>query len=156
MGHVKIVQKEISTYIRQEMFFDTILPHEIGHIIFRELVGYNKALPLWLDEGVACMQEHASKERLAVARSLVDLKLHIHFDELSTIRDVNVIIPFIFYNESASIMDFLLRKFGRNKFIDFCRSLRDEENWEQSLKGVYKLKNLDELEKLWVADLAGN
>jgi hypothetical protein len=156
MGHVKIAQKEISTYIRQETFFDTILPHEIGHIIFRELVGYNKALPLWLDEGVACMQEHEGKERLAAAKRLVELNLHIHFDELSKIRDVSVIIPFIFYNESASIIDFLLRRFGRNKFIDFCRSLRDEENWEQSLKGVYKVKNLDELEKLWVADCTGN
>ncbi|MDD5043014.1 MAG: hypothetical protein PHV40_05065, partial [Candidatus Omnitrophica bacterium] len=34
-GHVRISTKEISTYIGQEMFFDTILPHEIGHIVFR-------------------------------------------------------------------------------------------------------------------------
>ncbi|MFA6358178.1 MAG: hypothetical protein WCY09_05880 [Candidatus Omnitrophota bacterium] len=155
-GHVQIAKKEISTYIWQEMFFDTILPHEIGHIIFRELVGYNKFLPLWLDEGVACMQEYESRDRLATAQCLVNLKLYTHFNELSKIKDSNVIIPFIFYNQSASIVDFLLRRFGRNKFIDFCRSLRDEDNWEQSLKGIYKLKSLEELEKYWVADLSGN
>lgn len=155
-GHVQIAKKEISTFIWQEMFFDTILPHEIGHIIFREFVGYNKALPLWLDEGVACMQEYESKERLATAKCLVNLKLYTHLDDLSEIRDSSVIIPFIFYNEAASIVDFLLRRFGRNKFVDFCRSLRDEPNWEQSLKGVYKLKGLEELEKLWVADLTLN
>jgi len=155
-GHVQVVKKEISTYIWQEMFFDTILPHEIGHIIFREFVGYNKALPLWLDEGVACMQEYESKERLATAKCLVNLNLYTHLQDLSKIRDSGVIIPLIFYNESASIVDFLLRRFGRNKFVDFCRSLRDEPDWEQSLRGVYKLRGLEELEKLWVADLTEN
>jgi len=155
-GHVRIDKKEISTYMWQEMLFDTILPHEMGHIIFREFVGYNKALPLWLDEGVACMQEYESKERLATAKCLVNLKLYTHLDDLSTIRDSSVIIPFIFYNEAASLVDFLLRRFGRNKFVDFCRSLRDEPDWEQSLKGVYKLRNLEELEKLWVEDLTEN
>jgi len=155
-GHVQIAKKEISTYIWQEALFDTILPHEMGHIIFREFVGYNKALPLWLDEGVACMQEYESKERLATAKCLVNLKLYTHLEDLSKLKDPNVIIPFIFYNESASIVDFLLRRFGRNKFVDFCRSMRDEPDWEQSLKGVYRFKNLDELEKLWVADLTEN
>jgi len=155
-GHVQVVTKEISTYIWQEMFFDTILPHEIGHIIFREFVGYNKALPLWLDEGVACMQEYESKERLATAKCLVNLKLYTHLDDLSKIRESSVIIPFIFYNESASLVDFLLRRYGRSKFVDFCRSLRDQPDWQQSLKGVYKLKGLDELEKNWVMDLTEN
>jgi len=155
-AHVQVQKKEISTYIWQEMFFDTILPHEIGHIIFRELVGYNKALPLWLDEGVACMQEYESKDRLTTAKCLVNLNLYMPLMELSEIRDAKVVIPLIFYNESASLVDFLLRRFGRNKFIDFCRSLRDEPDWEQSLRGVYRLKNLDELERLWVADLTEN
>lgn len=155
-GHVQIKTKEISTYIWQELFFDTILPHEIGHIIFRELVGFNKELPLWLDEGVACMQEYESRDRLNTAKCLVNLKLYTHLDDLSKIKDSSVIIPFIFYNQSASIIDFLLRRFGRNKFVDFCRSLRDTDDWVQSLKAVYRLKNLEELEKLWIADLTEN
>jgi len=155
-GSVQVTKKEISTYMWQEMLFDTILPHEMGHIIFREFVGYNKALPLWLDEGVACMQEYESKERLATAKCLVNLKLYTHLEDLSKIKDSSVIIPFIFYNEAASLVDFLLRRFGRNKFVDFCRSMRDEPDWEQSLKGVYKIRNLEELEKIWVEDLTEN
>jgi hypothetical protein len=154
-GNVQVAKKEISTYIWQEMFFDTILPHEIGHIVFRELIGYNKSLPLWLDEGVACMQEYESKDRLLTAKCLVNLNLYTPLNTLSEIKDPQVIIPLIFYNEAASLVDFLLRRFGRNQFIDFCRSVRDESDWKQSLRGVYRLKNLDELEKLWVADLTG-
>jgi len=155
-GHVRILEKEVSTFIWQEMFFDTILPHEIGHIIFREFVGYTKTLPLWLDEGVACMQEYESKERLATAKCLVNLKLYTRLEDLSKINDSAVIIPFIFYNESASLVDFLLRKYGRNKFVDFCRSLRDGSDWQQSIRGVYKVRNLDELERNWVEDLTVN
>ncbi len=155
-GHVQVIKKEISTYIWQEMFFDTILPHEIGHIIFREFVGYTKELPLWLDEGVACMQEYESKERLLIAKSLVSLGLHTHLDELSKIKGDVVIIPFIFYSESASLVDFLLRRFGRSKFVDFCRQLRDEQDWQSALKNIYKFKNLEELERFWVADLKEN
>ena len=91
-SRVQIKKKEISTYMWQEMLFDTILPHEMGHIIFREFVGYNKALPLWLDEGVACMQEYESKERLATAKCLVNLKLYTHLSDLSQIKDASVIL----------------------------------------------------------------
>lgn len=155
-GHVQVIKKEISTYIGQEMFFDIILPHEIGHIIFREFVGYKKQLPLWLDEGVACMQERGSGERLLVAQSLVKMGLHTHLEELSRIQGDVIIIPFIFYSESASLVDFLLRAFGRSKFVDFCRTLRDNDDWLTALKNTYKLKNLEELEAIWVADLKSN
>jgi len=155
-ANVQVVKKEISTYIWQEMFFDTILPHEIGHIIFREFVGYGKQLPLWLDEGVACMQEFESKERLAVAKSLVKMGLHTRLEELSKIRGEVMIIPFIFYSESASLVDFLLRAFGRGKFVEFCRGLRDEQDWQTALKNTYKFKDLGEFERLWVADLKEN
>ena len=152
-GNVQVVKKEISTYIWQEMFFDIILPHEIGHIIFREFVGYDKQLPLWLDEGVACMQEFGSKDRLLVAQSLVALKLQLSLEELSRIRGDVMIIPFIFYSESASVVDFLLRAFGRNKFVDFCRGMRDEPDWMVAFKNTYKFRNLEDLERLWIADL---
>lgn len=152
-GHVYIIKKEIRTYIWQDKFFDTILPHEMGHIIFREFVGYKKTLPLWLDEGVACMQESDSQERLVIAKGLVRWKLYIDLNELSKIKTTSLIMPFIFYSQSASTVDFLLRNYGRKKFVDFCRQLRDEENWEEALKSVYNLKDLKQLEELWSSDL---
>ena len=155
-GSVEVYKKEISTYINQDVFFDIILPHEIGHIIFREFVGYKNKLPLWLDEGVACMQEYGSSERLLIAQHLVKLRLYTRLEEFSKIHDSSVIIPFIFYNEAASIVDFLLRKFGRSQFVQFCRWLRDEQDWEQALKSVYRFNNIEELEQAWVADAMAN
>ncbi len=126
----------------------------MGHIVFREFIGYNKHLPLWVDEGVACMQERGSQERLIIAKILTKWNLHIPLRDLSRFNDYALIIPIIFYSESASIMDFLLRTFGRTRFVRFCRRLRDAENWEEALSSVYKLADLDALEELWIADLA--
>ncbi|HQP91972.1 MAG TPA: hypothetical protein PLU24_04785, partial [Candidatus Omnitrophota bacterium] len=45
-------QKTIWSFPREAGFFDSLLPHELGHIIFREVIGYRQ-VPLWLEEGVA-------------------------------------------------------------------------------------------------------
>ena len=148
-AHVNVQTREISTYISQDFFFEVILPHEMGHIIFREIVGFDKYLPLWLDEGVACMQENQSYERIAIARNLVSLGLHLPLKDLAVIGDYNIAVPLIFYNQSASIIDFLLARFGRRNFVNFCRRLRDGNDWENSLIKVYKFSDLNDLEEKW-------
>jgi len=154
-AHVHVIKKEMSTYIGQERFFDTILPHELGHIIFREFVGYKTRLPLWLDEGVACMQEAESQKRSSLARALVKQGNYIPLAELSSMRDYNSIIPAVFYSQAASIVDFLLRRFGRERFVLLCRRLRDGQDWQEALKSIYRFEDLGELEKLWIANLKG-
>jgi len=148
-AHVNVQTREISTYISQDFFFEVILPHEMGHIIFREIVGFDKYLPLWLDEGVACMQENQSYKRIAIARNLVSLGLHLPLKDLAVIGDYNIAVPLIFYNQSASIIDFLLARFGRRNFVNFCRRLRDGSDWENSLIKVYKFSDLNDLEEKW-------
>ena len=149
-AHVSVKKKEISTYIWHEKFFDTILPHEMGHIIFRELVGFKRRLPLWLDEGVACLQEIDSEDRLNAAKILVGAKLYMSIEKLSEIRNYKAVIPLIFYNQSASIVHFLFDKFGRKKFVSFCRYIDDGIKWRKALEIAYGFDNLDSLEKEWL------
>ena len=148
-GHVNVIKKEISTYLWQEEFFDIILPHEMAHIIFREFIGFDKKLPLWLDEGVACSQERGNEERLLIAKFMIKLKLYTPFEELSNVNTPELIMPFLFYSQAASILDFLLQEFGRERFVNFCRRLRDETDWQESLLSVYNAGNLKELEDKW-------
>ena len=152
-AHVQVVKKEIKTYIGRKDFFNTILPHEMGHIIFREFVGYNKKLPLWIDEGVACMQEEGSYKRLKAMQSFAKQNKYLKISELSNINNYKLNDMDLFYSQSASIIDFLLNRFGRNKFVDFCRQLRDKENWEEALKTTYGFGSLEELEKDWIGKL---
>lgn len=152
-GGVHIVSKEIVTYVGKEQFLDYVLPHEMGHIIFREVVGYEKSLPLWMDEAVAILQEKNREKYLQAAKKLVNGGEYIPLKELSQIRSYQGISPDTFYSESASIVDFLLKKFGRNTFVIFCRRLRDGKKWEEALLAIYKFEDLEGLEKAWVNSL---
>ena len=155
-GEVRIRERKISTYIHGEDFLSSVLPHEMGHLIFREFVGYKTYLPLWLDEGMACLNERKyRKERLLIARGLVRANMYIPLQELTNINDPELIVmPNIFYAESASAVDFLLAEFGKDKFLAFCRKIRDGQDWEESLKKVYKFKDLSELNEKWVEFLS--
>ena len=147
---VHVIRKEIATYVKREQFVDYILPHELGHIIFREEVGFDKELPLWLDEGIAVLQEKDRKRYLAVAREMAREGGYAPLDELSKIRSYEQISPLNFYAESASLVEFLLREFGGDRFVTFCRRLRDRGEWEEALRKTYKFEDLKALEEAWV------
>ena len=152
-GGVHVIRKEIITYVRDEEFFDYVLPHEMGHIIFRETIGFDKKIPLWLDEAVAVLQEKDREAYLAIARKLVKEGDYIPLAELSGIRGYKSIDSQVFYSESASIIDFLLNKYGRDTFVMFCRRIRDGEEWEKALLKTYRFEGLEELQEAWVNHL---
>ncbi|MCF7887479.1 MAG: hypothetical protein K9L71_03605 [Candidatus Omnitrophica bacterium] len=151
-AHVNIKEKQINTYIGQGDFFDIILPHELGHIIFREFVGFNKKLPLCLDEGLACFQEIDNFRRKKIAAEIIKKGLYFSLDKIFKIgrSDFQTIKPIIFYSQCFSVMDFLLKRYGRNRFTVFCRRVRDGENWEDALIASYRFRSLEELEIKWI------
>lgn len=153
-GCALVNEKIIKTFPYAQGFFDTILPHEMGHIIFREFVGfYNYAVPIWLDEGVASYQENL---RRAIANrivkeameenSFIDLEKLSNFSPQS-FRDSRLVS--LFYAESLSIIDFLIKEFGSDNFVLFCQNLRDKKNLEAALRSTYPFSNIKELDRTW-------
>jgi len=150
---VHVIKKEIITYARKEQFLEETLPHELGHIIFREVVGYDKKLPLWLDEGVAVLQEKDRSKYLNTAKKIIGTDDFVPLYELSKVRDYEKIPPVVLYSEAASLVSFLLEEYGRNKFISFCRAIRDKDDWIEALLKTYKFENLNQLEEAWIGKL---
>lgn len=149
-AHVSIKNRTIKTFMGQQLFLDSILPHEMTHIIFREFIGLKVNLPLWIDEGVACSQEKSSLDsRMRLAVGLVAQDAYLRFDKLSEVRDANLIVPNIFYSESAAIIVFLLTKYDKDLFLDFSRKLRDGMGWEKAILDTYHFANLAEFETAW-------
>ncbi len=150
-----VYERKIYTFVNMKNFFDVILPHEIGHIVFREFIGHAKPLPLWLDEGVASYLERAQRaDRLKTAKGLVRTKLLMQIKELETVNKMYLLImPDIFYAESASIIEFLIRTYGKERFIEFMRNLRDlrnDQSWEVAVKESYGFQSIDELNARWM------
>ncbi|HNX81649.1 MAG TPA: peptidase MA family metallohydrolase [Candidatus Omnitrophota bacterium] len=152
--------KVIQTFAGANGFLETILPHELGHIIFGEFVGFdNPAVPVWLEEGVASYEQ---KERFKQADLLVraaraqgalfsyEQLAEANPHMLSDDRAVTV-----FYAESVSIVDFMLKEFGTEAFVGFCQNLRDYKNLNRAVVLAFSpMASAHELFQLWEAKRA--
>lgn len=147
-------EKTIHSFVFEKGFFDTILPHELGHIVFREFVGFdNPSIPLWLDEGVASYQE---KSRYSFSESVVKRAIKdnsfFSLQKLFTIRPQLVSDPLyvhIFYAEAVSVVGYMIKEFGKDNFVVFCQNLRDKRDFEKAMRSVYPWTTIDEFDKAW-------
>jgi hypothetical protein len=145
--------KVVYAFYGKEGFFEHVLPHEIGHIIFREFVGFdNPAVPLWLDEGAASYHEIGGNIRAVLAREMKNMP---SLDRLSVV-DPHAIgdqrAAALFYAEAAGVIDFLLRTYGKESFVLFCRSLRDTRELDRALSYAFSIQGgIAELDRLWRA-----
>jgi hypothetical protein len=158
---VSVRSRVMKTFVGQVHFFDSLLPHEMTHIIFREFIGANTQLPLWIDEGVASSQEISNLyARMQIAKDLVARNQYIKLDNLSEVSDLeeNTVSPDIFYPEAASLIVFLIREKGRDRFLDFSRALRDGgdgADWKSALLKIYNFSSLEDMEKAWKEFILG-
>ena len=153
-GCAKVKEKVISTFLYAQRFFDTILPHEMGHIIFREFVGFdNYAIPLWLEEGVSSYQENLMRLKVnKLVKEAIDKGTFMSLEKLSNFnpqlsQDSELVK--LFYVESLSIINYLIKEFGSDNFVFFCQNLRDKKNLEAALRSAYSFSNIQELEQAW-------
>ena len=78
VGNANYATKSISSFSGSGEFLQSILPHEIAHLIFRDFVGFAGEVPLWLDEGVAQWQEKPKRQLVKYyVRTLYEKKLLI-------------------------------------------------------------------------------
>ena len=154
-GSALVRTKTINTYPLAAGFFDSLLPHELGHIIFREFVGLNADVPIWLDEGVACFQEKARRwganktVKKAIKNNTFVPLYEITRRSFTSAQDRKSIE--LLYAESASIVYFLIVKRGKYNFVKFCRALRDGKRLDEAISSAYpRYKNLKELNNAWI------
>jgi hypothetical protein len=153
-GQVDPAAKEISTFPSESGFFDSILPHELGHIIFREAAGFNGNIPLWLDEGVAMYQERAKSIGAdGHVRELIDSGAYIPLAQLDAMAlgsKTDRAVVNAFYNEAASLVGFLIKKYEVYRFERLCHELMKGKPFTVALKKAYmQFDGLGALEKAW-------
>jgi hypothetical protein len=148
-------ERTIRTFPSAYGFFDSTLPHELGHIIFHEYIGFAVEVPLWFEEGVAMCQEKA--KRLGadedVLRALKNGQF-ISLTELTNMRLYSDSPPDkvdLFYAESASVVNYLIGELGESRFAKLCRELKDGRDFLGALQASYvRFSSLDELNRSWV------
>ena len=160
-GVASYTEKSIITFPRNENFIDGILPHEMTHLIFRDFVGFEGEIPLWMDEGVAQWQEPKKREiSKAMAKFLLDNGKNLSLKEITSLdirgsQDTEKVQEF--YMQAVSLVDFLVKKYGAQVFTEFCRQLRDGKNLNEALRFSYptSIRSLEELENQWITYVQG-
>lgn len=154
-GSAQPRSKMIHSFSGAAVFLETILPHEIGHIIFREFVGFdNPAIPAWLEEGVASYeQEERFMQADTLVRAAKSQGTFFTYERLSLARpqalsDDKAVA--VFYAESVSIVDFMLKEYGKEAFVGFCQNLRDYKNLNRAVALAFSpMASAQELFQLW-------
>ena len=154
-GMANYKAKEIHIFNRGEGFLDGLLPHEITHLVFRDFVGTEGEIPLWMDEGVAQWEEPAKRAiSKKIARYLVATVKDFHTQDLMT-TDVRKLHDdekvHYFYMQSVSLVDYLIKTYGPAAFTEFCRGLRDGKKFEDALKAAFpgKMETINDLDTRW-------
>ncbi len=146
----------IVSFSNQPGFIDEVLVHEISHLVLHDLVGFDKTIPLFFDEGVAQLLGKRDEElHLPILGRLLANGAAIPVTELLNYslqgkedsREVSM-----FYVESLYIVDFLIKTYGKEKFKELCRCLRDGKAFEEALKDVYypELTSMEDLQAAWI------
>lgn len=149
-------EKKLWTYPHAAGFFDSILPHELGHIIFREFVGFNSDVPLWFEEGVASYQEkskrYAAKSTVKEALAKKKIFSMAGLSDIRSAHDINGSENVeIFYAQAVSIVYFLIDKFDNSRFAVFCRNLKEGMSFDSALDRTYfSIKDRRDLYKQWM------
>jgi hypothetical protein len=156
VGNANYTTKQISGFSGCAQFKTDTLPHEIAHLVFRDFVGFVGEVPLWLDEGVAQRQEKSKRELINYyARDLYEKNKLLSLKSL-TEMDVRRVAEGVqaqdFYIQAASLVSFLIERYGVDNFTHFCRQLRDGKSLDEALRFAYssRIGSLDDLEQKWL------
>jgi hypothetical protein len=132
--------------------------HELTHIVFAEFA-HARPAPLWLHEGLAVYESGAvvGQTRMlrdaAAARKLLPLgDLVESYRERYPTEKEKVIL---FYLQSSSFVDFLISRFGREKFGEFAAHIAKTGDFGHAVRTVFSREFLSApaLYKAWTESL---
>ncbi|MBL7155671.1 MAG: hypothetical protein ISS90_00835 [Candidatus Omnitrophica bacterium] len=159
-GMANYEKKEIISYKWSKGFTESLLPHELTHLIFRDFVGFTGKIPLWLDEGVAQWEEKARGHAIKIVKNLIKDGNYIPVRRLMAMdvrHEDNYELARNFYAQATTLVGYLIEEYGGIKFSLFCRQLRDGKSVDEALSFVYanSIRSVDELEKKWLKYYGG-
>lgn len=133
------------------------LPHELTHMVLHEWFGGQADIPRWIDEGLARRMEQSRDHYAEAAKIGRDAIAGEYFrfrdlfaQEQYPSRGDRT---FRFYEQSATIVLFLLDSFGPESAVAFFETLKEGGTHDQAAAaamGIAEEGAVDELEKRWV------
>lgn len=135
---------------------DSVLPHEITHMIFASHL--RAPVPRWLDEGAATSVEHESEKanyRKMLRRFITPEEGRcLPFNRMVSMKEYpSDVMPF--YAQGFSVVEYLIALGGHRELIRFAETGMKAGNWNAAVREHYGFENLGQLQNdywlQWVA-----
>lgn len=137
---------------REPYLLPFTLKHELCHLLLHRYIQGTR-LPRWLDEGV-CQWSSGGFTELITGRKPPDLAWAALSGRFISLEKISLNFPeddqslSLAYEESRSIVEFMVKNFGKNGVLNILRSLRQGQDIRNSVPVSIGIP-LDELEKEW-------
>jgi len=132
------------------------LAHELGHSVIHQITysPYGNILPLWLDEGLAMHAEGELDPYMEewLEKAIANNRL-ISVRTLSSPFSAIPEVAFISYAESQSLVDFLIKNYGKDKIFKLLMIFKEGASCDEALMQVYGFDQ-DGLEQIWRQSLS--
>ncbi len=138
----------------QDDLLTGVLPHEIAHVLLPHRLNYPDAIPLWANEGFAVVMQptfyHSRFRQLL--RHQIKAQGLIPFEDLLTKSTYPARSLRLFYAQSYSLVEFLIRLKGLDRFLEFTRSVSKEDaTLEEALEKSFRIAGIAALQNRWIA-----
>jgi len=133
-----------------ERLFDSVLPHEITHMVFAS--HFRQPLPRWADEGGATSVEHISEreKHRRMLRQFLQTRRGIPLDQMFAMTEYPAdIMPL--YAQAHSLADLLIQTGGRRKYVEFLDDGLASGDWPGAVRRHYGVDSLQSLQDAWLA-----
>lgn len=146
----RIVGRRIDLRSDAERWWADALPHELTHVLLADAFG-GRAVPAWVGEGLAVLSESHRKQdqralevrRAAAAGMIMPTTRLLALEGPPAAQDRDV-----FYGQSALLVSWLIQRRGRERFLKFVESNR-ENGPNAALLEVYGVAAAGRLDELW-------
>jgi hypothetical protein len=133
----------------RERILDSVLPHEITHMIFAS--HFRQPLPRWADEGGATSVEHPIER--TKHRQMLPMFLRtgrgIAFNNMFAMMDYpSDFMPL--YAQGYSVAEFLIQADGRRAYVEFLDDGMKAGDWSAAVARHYGAKDLGVLQNTWL------
>jgi len=152
-------ERMIASYVNQPLFLTEVLPHEIAHLVLYDFVGSSSRIPQWFNEGVAQLaEENKARKSDVIMRISVRLNSYFPFkllDSYNVLSEADTSKVGLFYAQSVSMVDFLIKKFGSEKFGLLCRQIAVGKGFQDAFFLIYgtSVDSMENFERKWISYL---
>ncbi|MCK4401438.1 hypothetical protein KAW08_03950 [bacterium] len=150
--HGPLTHRVIYLYEGAPNLFSNILPHEITHLVFMQIMGPKASIPLWLNEGLAVYeQKDKGKNLKIIAARNMNKNNDIKLDALIKYEKAPEGKPELFYGASAGLVEYLFVVLRRPYYVKMISLLKQGASSYEAFRGAYgkAFKSFPSMEKCW-------